>query len=273
MSFRSSFYLLSDEGHLIRACLGAGLTDIRNANYADGRGRYYSGFFHLTNGIERMAKITLILHHMSTNRLATPDPQDIRRFGHDLVKLAKSVASITEPRAAKELRAVLTEGIEHEMISFLSRFGHKARYHNIHSLNAGEQTLDPLTEWNSILSQIIKEDIPKKSALRVEHNAHIIDSIMGNSAYVLHHGLDRQPLSLKQAFHQTGILNRAQAHAQVRLFRILKPLGDALGDASNRAQATNLMIDPETFGIPYMSEFVNFLRSDPRSIRTRKRWP
>ncbi len=273
VSFRPSFYLLQNEGHLIRACLGAGLTEIRRANYADGLGRYYSGFFNLANGLERLMKVALILDHMSAHRLATPGSQKLRQLGHDLEKLAEAVASVASPPVAKEVRAAVAEGVKRDMVQMLNRFGKAARYHNFDSLAAGEHSLDPLAEWNSILVRVIEEDVPARSKHRIERNARVVDELLGEYTYGVQHGLDRQSLSLYQASRLTGMLDLAQPRAQVHLFRILRPLADALVGASDSAQATNSMVDPKSLGVPYMAEFVDFLSAEPQYIRKRKRWP
>jgi hypothetical protein len=70
--FSDMWYLLQQEGYLTQSCLCNGLTALRHANINDKKGLYYSAFFELSIGLERMMKLIIIIHHMSNNNLTPP---------------------------------------------------------------------------------------------------------------------------------------------------------------------------------------------------------
>jgi hypothetical protein len=84
--FDQLFFALSQEGYLVRSSLCIGLTEIRNANIGD-KGRFYTGFFQLAIGIERLAKLALILQHLVDHDLNPPGREYVRKYSHDLYTL------------------------------------------------------------------------------------------------------------------------------------------------------------------------------------------
>src|SRR5947209_276246 len=89
-NFPPSCLLLMQEGHLVRSSLTTGLTALRSAHRGE-RGLYYTGFFQLSIGVERLLKAILIVDHMSKNNLDTPTRETLKKFGHKITELLTAV--------------------------------------------------------------------------------------------------------------------------------------------------------------------------------------
>src|SRR4051812_39579658 len=98
MPFSHLFFLLQQEGYITRSCICTGLTEARNANLGE-KGRYYTAFFQLAIGVERLAKLALILDHMVSHNLAAPGGKTVRAYGHDLITLYHAAAKVANVRA------------------------------------------------------------------------------------------------------------------------------------------------------------------------------
>ena len=67
--------------------LGSGATSLGRASYGDQMGEYYTAFFGLTIGLERLAKLILVVDHAIKNGGTMPDEKVVRMYGHKLVSL------------------------------------------------------------------------------------------------------------------------------------------------------------------------------------------
>src|SRR5882672_8116882 len=157
------FVLLQQEGYLFRSCLTTGLTALRKADLND-PGLYYTAFFQISIGLERLLKSIIIIEHIAAHGSA-PNEKQLRRHGHDLLGLVRE-ASREQTPAADMIREVLEPGsINALLISFLSRFALNSRYFNLNALVGARQTKDPIAEWNQVVSRVLSEDEdPKKVA-------------------------------------------------------------------------------------------------------------
>jgi hypothetical protein len=60
------------EAALVRHLLGSGVTALGRADYATGLGEYYSAFFGLSIGLERLAKLVLVADYAISNHSQMP---------------------------------------------------------------------------------------------------------------------------------------------------------------------------------------------------------
>lgn len=78
------FGLLLQEGHLTRSSLMSGFGFLNRADYQEKKGDYYSAFFQLSIGVERIIKIAYILNFKLENNMRLPTDKELRRLGHKL---------------------------------------------------------------------------------------------------------------------------------------------------------------------------------------------
>jgi hypothetical protein len=119
MRFSPTWYLLEQEGLLAQACLCNGLTALRRANLGDKKGLFYSAFFELSIGFERVLKLVLILDHMARNQLVPPDSKAVEDYGHKLRALFDAAKSVCAVRKVTALDGFQADSLPIVILSFL----------------------------------------------------------------------------------------------------------------------------------------------------------
>jgi hypothetical protein len=71
------------------------------ANYADKKGEYYTAFFGLSVGLERLIKLVLVADYAISNNGQMPDERIVRKFGHRLVELTKAADMVAQKHRMK----------------------------------------------------------------------------------------------------------------------------------------------------------------------------
>ena len=79
----ATWQALSREAALSAEQMGMGVTVLAKANYAH-HGHYPQAFFALSIGIERAAKLELLLEHAIQNGGRFPANKQLRDYGHNL---------------------------------------------------------------------------------------------------------------------------------------------------------------------------------------------
>lgn len=256
---------LEQESLVIRSCLARGLTELRNANLNE-KGRYYSAFFQLAIGIERLAKLALILDHMARNNLQAPGQSIVKGYGHDLRVL------VSKASAASSSRIVLTP-LCTKIISFLSDFAMGMRYANLDALATGKAQRDPFSEWNEILQEVIATKIRKSTHRRISRVSNSLAELLGSNAIVFASDLAGEPLTLSSFYSEPSVLDKASKHLVWEVITLLGPLRDAvvqIGEAVDRIAASR---QPPGDRLPYLNEFFDFIWVNRQYVMRKKRWP
>ena len=86
IGFDKRFSLLAQEAHLAKNTLLSGFDLLLRANFFQGKdGYFYSAFFHISIGMERILKLAVVTHYMLTNNYQTPTIKQLKKdFGHDI---------------------------------------------------------------------------------------------------------------------------------------------------------------------------------------------
>jgi hypothetical protein len=263
--FEPTFLFLSQEGALIRECLGQGLTAIRGANLGK-EGLYYQAFFNLSIGLERLMKLTILLDHMAKNNLAVP-PQKIFKttYGHDLDSLFKTVSALApSPLTLSDLQI--------RILNHLSAFARITRYHNLDALAAGRIEQDPLHSWKDILLHIAETELPKKRTNEIKQRATLMAKAMSSVVFQIAHDLDKTPLSLAGSLAMGPLYASAAPLATWHVMSILQMIDKVMDTKCDQAQTTDRAIGGKA-RIPYMYEFFTFIYGDKTYVKRRKRWP
>lgn len=95
------WHFIRQEAMLVRHLVGAGATALGQANYANKKGEYYRAFFELSVGMERFAKLILVVDYALTHQGVMPDEKHVRTFGHDLKSLFSAVETVAAARNLK----------------------------------------------------------------------------------------------------------------------------------------------------------------------------
>jgi hypothetical protein len=138
---------LLQEAYLAQALLCAGMTSIRRTSHGS-PGRMYEAFFGLSYGNERLAKLTLAANEYARTE-AFPDPEELKRKGHDLKKLIRAVEDVSAQNGRDHSYAPSQNGGSKAVIAFLTKFANADRYYNINRLAQGDSATidDPVRRW------------------------------------------------------------------------------------------------------------------------------
>ena len=271
---KNLYRTIEQEAHVVRSCLCVGLTEIRNANLNE-KGRYYSAFFQLAIGIERLAKLALILDHLAQNNLVAPGHQVVKAYGHDLHTLIARVedtATVRGYAASSDFpQSLLCKSVQ----AFLSEFATGMRYANLDALASGSARRNPLREWNAILQAAVTRSVSKSTQQRVATRSAAVSQALSGRVAVIASDLAGDPLTLNSAFAEPSLLDSASKHLVWELVTLLVPLRDVVVKAGYATDA----IAVAAFGnrtetrVPELSEFFEFLAADRTYVLRKKRWP
>ncbi|KPH88739.1 hypothetical protein [Komagataeibacter intermedius] len=151
---------LHREASLISQILGSGATALSRASYGSGFGEYYTAFFGLSVGIERLAKLILVANYALENNGALPGQSVVRKYGHKLRELIAQVGMIAEKRSITVPHIGPDHPICTAVINCLDAFSDasKGRYANFEAI--GNPSFDPANEpvnkwWTEVVEPIL----------------------------------------------------------------------------------------------------------------------
>jgi hypothetical protein len=173
-----SFRLLQQEGFLIHSCLTAGLTALRGAGPDDRKGQYYTAFFQLSIGLERLMKVIVVLNHMARHQLAPPAPDTLKGVGHDLLTLFEAIRSDIDIHTGFGLlQNIARDSTEYALLEFLAEFAKRTRYYNLDALAASRPSRDPLAAYNAVFLRIVSDDLDRRQGQVSPIGSHLSDSV------------------------------------------------------------------------------------------------
>ncbi|HEY1084737.1 MAG TPA: hypothetical protein VGE29_20900 [Prosthecobacter sp.] len=269
--FDPLFNTLEQEAHVIRSAIGSGLTSLRKANLNE-KGAFYTGFFQLAIGFERFAKLGLILDHMAHNQLAPPGAPAVKAMGHDIAALY-ALLEATAGSRGYTLASSFTPGSQGQRIlDFLTQFAKGMRYANLDALASGTLRPTPLSEWATILNEIMEVKVPAAKRNVIHSRARALGQAVGSTALVIGSDLKGQALDFRSAFATPEIYDLVSPHVIWEVLLLLSTVREFVvhtGDLAWQASAAS----GGHKSLPYMPEFFDFMWSDRETQMRKKRWP
>lgn len=267
--FPASFLLLQHEGYLFRSCLLAGLNALGHATASD-PGNFYSAFFQLSVGTERLLKSIVIIDHMASSG-QTPTNRHLRELGHDIKKLIRIVATMPATSAANPLVTFGPNSVEVEIIDFLAEFATTTRYYNLDALSQAGRANAPLKRWNVLLQRLVRENVSRERVLLIAQQSAELAGLMNDWAMVVAHDLDGTPMDMARMLAAPRLQELGCRYAVWHVVKILDGLHDCLHAATWRAHGNSQSDHAPT--VPFMYEFLNFTGYEKRQVLRKKRWP
>lgn len=268
--FPKSWLLLQQEAILANSCIRTGFEFMVKGGFDDVyKGHYYSSFFQLSIGIERIMKLVIISHYMVNNNYKAPDNKSIRDYGHDLVKLYENISKIADNYNLAIPNSSVT--IPNDMLAFLNYFAKSTvHYHNISNLDVlSVNNIDPLVKWREIIERIESEDFTEPMRHRLENEvfnrinlALQLDDIAFNTGYV-------------DGVYDIASISKANFYAVWHILYLIKPLLEILFSISKKShnQDTISTIEGNNFPhIPYFNEIFLLFYTSKRDCLKKKRW-
>ncbi len=135
------------EGALASDALGHGLTALRSYDFAD-KGRFFSGMFALTIGLERLLKLVFLISKAEDSG-RFPNNKELKDVGHDVGCLITLARSINEDKSLGADTTKVDDELCAAIIELFSRFAKYARYYNLDSMtgSTGSADEEPLAAW------------------------------------------------------------------------------------------------------------------------------
>jgi hypothetical protein len=269
--FSSEWHLVHQESSLVSSCIFKGLTDLRLANITQ-KGLFYTAFYNLAIGLERLMKLTLIIDHMQANNLTCPKSDYIRGLGHNLTELLSECQKRANLLGIPCDLTFSTAAVKQEILQLLNDYSKGLRYHNLDALTGKSSATDPLSSWNSIIMEIYKNEVSNSRKRKIESQAHFFADAFCDSATVIHHDLDRNLLSLYEFMLTPSVIESASPYAVVHMIEIVNEINKlhfAIADLVHsecQKQGRNTPI------IPFVREYYVVLCNSNKYHFKKKRW-
>ncbi|MGN2670340.1 hypothetical protein [Aliivibrio fischeri] len=266
--FEEEYRLLSQEGHLTKSSLLAGLDAIRRANIDDqGRGLFYSGLFELSIGFERLMKIVVVLQHKLENENRNPTNKELRGYGHNIIDLYKVSCSIANKHNIK----MECNDDQQQILEVLSSFGTGSRYYNLDEITNSARHEDPLKMWSDVINSHIW-DLKSHIRAKLEQNALTYVEQMGAGTSWYHgRNIDGELMMISEYHYFYHATEKANFHIAWSLISIMYPFYSLLSQLSHKLHDLSESLDLEQ-AVPYMYEFFPFFLTPKKSVLKRKRW-
>jgi hypothetical protein len=266
---------LHRESSLVSQLIGAGTTALGRANYAEGFGEYYTAFFGLSIGIERLAKLILIADFVLENAGALPDQSVVRKYGHKLEMLLKKVDEVaTKHDLARRCRKP-TDQISCNAMKCLDAFADasKGRYANFEAIgnphfNAAEEPVNKW--WSEVVEPILTKHYRGTSReAGVKGRAATIEALVGDISFVqFSTELGGQMKDIATSSERTGQTKFAQKYGRFYTLKVVRWLSIVFTEMT---QAKGHEHGFEALFGHY--EFFKSYRLDDEILLTRKNWP
>lgn len=269
------WHALHREASLIRQLIGSGVTALGRANYADKKGEYYNAFFGLSVGIERLAKLVLVMDHAIDSQGELPDQRKIRAYGHELVRLMDEVEGVCVRRSLPMEHTRPSENIPKCVIECLDTFADakRGRYANFQTLGDPnfEAEFEPIRKWWAEVADPILQEHYKNTATerRVNANAERLHASMSSNSWV--HFINESGQLMQDVrtasvwSGQTGVVQKFGRYYTLVTIRWLACVHEAISNLAIYEHGLDTF-----FG--HTELFVTY-RVEDKFLRTRKIWP
>lgn len=266
---------LHREASLVSQILGSGATALGRASYGSGFGEYYTAFFGLSIGIERLAKLILVADYALDNSGALPGQAVVRKYGHKLKELIAQVGVIAKKRGITVHHIGPDHAICAAVVNCLDAFSDasKGRYANFEAI--GNPNFDPADEpvnkwWTEVVEPILDQHYRGKRAEDgVKQRAAIINAMLGDVTHVLHTNETGGVMSdLNTASERTGQTKWAQKYGRFYTLSVVRWLACIFDEMTHTAGYS-----PGLESLFGHYEFFQTYTVDDDFLRTRKVWP
>ena len=264
------FNALLREAGIAAELLGSGVTALRRANSTQ-HGLYNLALFNLAIGLERAAKLVIVVDYCIEHTGIFPTDAQLRSFGHNLESLMREVEKVTNKRRSEMHYPDLPNTEIHEaIIETLAEFATATRYYNLDLLvrGKGASRLDPLAAWRLRVGEpILKKHYTKRQRIKDQAQAAFMQGVAGSVVLVRHRSEQGDPINtLQHAMLHGGETAVIQKWGQFYTLQIIRYLNDAIWAVESAAHAGGLDI------IPYLHEFFRGFWNDDSYLKSRKTW-
>jgi hypothetical protein len=136
----------------------------------------------------------------------------------------------------------------------------------------GQRTNDPLSDWWSLLVQVIHSDVSNKKLEKIQAGSlAYCDNFDGNS-FTMMRGLDGNLMTTLDAVMYPQLAAAAAPHMIWRVFKIIRPFYSLIFDVVEAAHEVERSKGIDHPHIPYMYELFSFLLLNRAGVIRRRKW-
>jgi hypothetical protein len=271
----AGWHALRRETSLVQQLIGSGATALGRANYADKAGEYYNAFFGLSVGIERLAKLVLVIDSAIQSNGQLPNQKMIKAYGHKLLKLMDEVDAVRARHSLQVDHVRPTDSISKSVIDCLDAFADAkgGRYANFQALGDPnfETEFEPIRKWwADVAGQILQKHYANtEKERRVNANAELSHTLFSDFSSVLHFNEAGEVMQdIRTASARTGqteVVQQFGRYYALLNVRWLACIHQAISDLACYGRRLDAF-----FG---HAEYLATYRVDDKFLKTRKIWP
>lgn len=271
----NTFNLLVQESHLTKNTLLSSFDLLLKANFfQDKEGFFYSAFFHLTIGLERLMKLVVISDHMLKHNYSAPNKKELKVYGHDLISLYNYTFSLVNEYLNYSFIFPERGSSESDLLIFLDKYSQTSRYFNLNELNkSSTKEKSPLEDWLNVSNKVYEENVSsekrEKAALKLIYN--LDNSKFGNS-YTDLHDFDDQLMTVFDIYHRQLLIQKSTPIIIWKIIEMFRPVYYLLGKITKKASEYEVNNNIKLMVIPHFEDFFYFFLSNRTDTLKRKRW-
>ncbi len=275
IGFDKKFTLLAQEAHLTKNSILSGFDLLLKANFfQDKDGYFYSSFFNISIGVERILKLAIITNYMLTNHYSTPTIKQLRnQFGHDIKSLYGECMKLIPVYSPRRTEQPTLNAEDQDLIDFFTEYAMNSRYFNLNEVCEAKMDRSPLDKWLKIARSVYEQHTPyqviQKSAMDLIYNMDRTGQPNGFTTYLDESG---HPMMVFDCLHRQYVIQKSSPLVIWRLVEILRPIHFLLEAMSHKASEYEMSHGKPTMIVPHFEDFFYFLLADKTAIKRRKRW-
>lgn len=267
--------LLIQEAHLTKNTLLSGFDSLLKANLFQGNdGFFYSSFFNLSIGMERLMKLAVVTHYMLKNNYQAPTIKQLKKdFGHDIETLYAECLSLLPVYLGSNKSNPIRTSNDESLIKFLTEYGIGSRYFNLNEVCEARQDRDPLYKWldiaNAIYRTYISQQVRESSKMRLIYK---MDREGTRNDFTGNLNEQGHPMTVFDMLHCQYVIRKSSPLIIWRLIEILRPIHFLLTAMACKATEYEVNNNIKYMVIPHYEDFFYFLLAQRSDIRKTKRW-
>lgn len=271
MIFSEKWHTYAQEASLARSALTSGMESLAKADYYN-PGSYYSAFFQLSTGIERLMKLIVMLEHKSKNNLKPLTNNELKSFSHDLVLLYEKCKDISKSNEyiEPELKLSFPDSLEYTILEFLSAFAKKARYYNLDSLTGSTGATNPIHEWFKIQLKVANHYISYQKKEKINQEALLTCDQLGFVGY--QRSMDGEYRFAADDIYLGNLFKESNGYCVWSFLKLISPFYYLLTNLCRGIQKIETSQRKKEPSTPYFNEFFPFLLCNIATARRRKSW-
>lgn len=263
--FSPTFIALQREAGIGAEMIGSGVTLLSKAN-SFSSGIYSQAFFNLTIGLERTAKLIVLLDYYFKNGHTFYDDGTLKKqYGHDLEKLLQAARQASSELVTEEMYKFPDTQLHKKFIAFLSEFAKTTRYYNLNLLTkTGVGQSDPIRTWSVDIGGMILKKYPMKQKSKTPDE---IIELMEPHILVRGSAEDHSPIgSLRDAADNAHRSEHINKYGRLLALQITRAMAETLSELRMKAYTER------ADDIPDMNDFFRVYLNNDKFFLSRKTW-